>query len=1698
MKNIELLIKILQKINKEEQISHQEAMALNGFGAMSFLLRDWSNNNDWSKTEKANFVYMSELKEQLTLLSNRTRIQFQSLQNDVRSAVLSSYYTPIEVIDPLCSSVAGLAEAQQIKIENILEPAVGTGRFLPSLRHYFKEARVEGIEKNAISALIARNEANLLGDCRVYNNEFQNLPYSKRYDLIISNIPFAKTKIVDANTPKEMKPFLDTVHGFYFAKSLALLKSGGYLAFISTTGIMDNASHQDLRRYLMQNSNLVSAIRLPNHVFAAENTRVTTDIIVLQKTEQKTKKQITAKEQLFISNPSADLFSNAVEINPYYLTYANNLCGTIQQGNQYGGSGCSLICDVDLQTLSYEISNRLDTDFYAYAGKVYIQPLPTIPNNSSEELTIEELHYSQSTIILAGPWERVGDYVVREEDGHQFFLEVIRPVSIDGKECECQEVVASQIIPNSFPDRNRVLYLLIRLRETTTQILLARGNAEEQVMSELTSSLNAYYDELRQKTNLSLNEFLAKSKYHNIDSYLLNALEKKDGSEYVKADIFKVEHNTRQEYCTSDLLDAIIYSYNQRGKVDADLCAEVLQMPKNQFIQKALYQDYLMYDISEDKLCLPNAFLSGDILTKISDHNQLLSCAKPEFLTDEQICKQLAALNKVLPMKTPIENIRPQLGEVLFSPNVYQSFWGWYLSPVNPQEATKGITLMYHPHRGYKVLVEKSMSNVVDSKLAIRLRGRARFSGIDMIEAIMNGDNKFFTYKDHDGVVKPDYAANNAFVQVKEQVKVKWQEYYMQQPQIRTFIEDAYYKSVAFLPKRPDGHLLKCDELTAQNITPYPYQLDGIAMILENNGGLEQQPTGGGKTITMITAAMKLKQCGIVRKPMICGLIANVEEIYQTARTIYPHARILYADRKQFKNNADFFAQVATQNWDLVIMTHSLLSKIAQHKETVLEVLNEELRFIEEEIMFLKKIDADAMESRLTKRELKGLEVRKENKKAEIQKWLSYTHDSALDIIQLGIDHIIVDEAHYFKNLSYSTRHRNIAGLNPQGSARAGLLYMHIRAIRNCYYNGEDKGLTFVTATPIQNYVAEQYTLDRLFNMKRLKEEGFPHFDAYMHTFFDVNQAIELSVTNQFVTRTRIRGYVKLDLLRKMAREYTHIVTREEMQRHAKKLPQKHIHHIRVPRNEEQKQYLFDLLEFAGCGDRNMIQRDPVKNEADGAEMLLASTYANLAALDMRLIDQEVYADYGVKEHPTKVGELCKKVAEIYYKEDDNKGTQLIFCNEGVPGGGNFNLYQEIKDVLVGRYHLPEQEIRFIHDYKTDEAREKLRTYVNAGTVRVVLGSVQKLGTGINFQKRLKAGHLLDIPWRPCDYDQCIGRIERPGNIYEDVDIFFYSTLETPDATRYEILNNKKSFIEQISNNIAFEGNTIAETGTDPSDIDYNKMMAVVTGNKTLLSLVDAQDEYNQVSASLYYKMLDINNAKRGVLENKALMEQYSNRVERIKNALSLIGNSMPPLGSQITYTTPDGQILSEKRFGEYVLAMVQADKVRAVVTLASFGKRFIAQLVPSGDSKQHYRIQASVLDEDHNVVFTITHNRGEVTKNPKTIGENPVKAINNIPIALQLNTDKLEQYTRNYSEAQQTLQSFDKEELRGLQNKQVTLAQKVNDLKNKLKTEQLALIDEKTRIKYKDIKNTTFTEAEAKLQGQDDLDLSKGCKIIM
>ncbi|WP_289198922.1 hypothetical protein [Bacteroides acidifaciens] len=1693
MQSIVKLLTILKKVNVGEALDKQEVLDLNGFGSMSFLLRDWDHVEKWGDAEKSAFKYMPELKEQLRLFSDRKSIRYESIQQDMRNAVLSSYYTPPEIVSALTTVLGTFPLKTGEKIESILEPSAGSGRFVEPLHTQFPDASIVAIEKNSIAAVIAQEYGKQVSDqVKLYNNVYENLPYTNKYDLIISNIPFARIKVVDPQGPKSVQQFANSVHEFYFAKSLELLRPGGVLAFITTTGIMDNAVHSALREHLVRNANLISALRLPDNVFSSENTRVATDILFMQKTAAP-KRRLLEHEKLFLQSPTVDLFSSEVPVNPYYLTYNRNILGEMRAGNQYGSGSTVVDTRGDIRKVADDLKEILaeSTSLYAktfYSQFVQLDNQIISPEPVEESVSIEESqpHYTPSEVFLTAD-ERVGNYVLREEEGHRFYLEVQEQFDKSSVGYPYRELSPDICIAGDFTEKERLMYLLVKLRQSSMQVLQSKAqNQSQQEIDALLATLNSCYDELVERTSMSLTEFLQRSRYADVDVSFLASLELYENGRYYKADIFQKKFIEKEVYRTNDILDAILYTYNKKGRIEATFCAEILQMDMADFTRQALDKGYLRYDIASETLCLPNAFLSGDIRQKIAAHNNVLGGVKPDFLTDDQVRRQLSELDAVKPAKVPIENIRPQLGEMMFSPELYRDFWAMFLGWELESSVTKNdIQIERNPSGRYKVLIRKSRVHEVDAKLQIRLRGKSLFTGVDMMEAMLNNEIKYFSFKTPEGRIEPDYAANRQFVRTKEYVKVRWQEFYMTDTEARQHIEKAYNDRIAFLPRKADGQYIRCDEVKAAGITPYPYQLDGVAMLVENNGGLEQQPTGGGKTLTMLMTAMRLKQCGVAQKPMICGLIANIEEIYQTAKRIYPNAKILYADNSAFRDTRAFLAKIANNDWDLVLMSHSQLTRIPQHRDTVIEILCEEQQFIEDEIRFMKSIQAAdqiGLDSRLTKRELKGLEVRKANKEAEIKRWLSLSDTTSLDIIKLGIDHIMIDEAHMFKNLAYSTRHRNIAGLNPTGSARAGLLYMNIRAIRNHYYNGEDKGLTFVTATPIQNYVAEQYTLDRFFNMKRLKKNGISNFDAYMHTFFDVSQAIELSVTNQFVTRTRIRGYIKLDMLRKMAREYTHIVTRDDMVQYTQNLPKKLIHHVQIPRNEEQKQYLYDLLEFAGSGDRNMIQRNPDRNEADGAEMLLASTYANLASIDMRLIDLEAYADYGEKDHQTKIGELCKNIAAIYRQESDQRGTQLVFCNEGVPGGANFNLYQAIREELVSRYEIPADEIRFIHDYATDAARDKLRRQVNRGDVRVVIGSVQKLGTGNNLQERLKAGHLLDIPWRPCDYDQCIGRIERPGNIYDEVDIYFYSTLETPDAARYAVLKNKQAFIDQITNNIAFEGNTIMETAADANDIDYNKMMAMVTGNQTVLRLVEAQEEYNQLSASLYYNISDLNNARRTVTESEAEVMRYGERIEKIQRAFELIDGAMPDPKST-AYILDDGQRLNPKSFGAYVQKLVQDNTIRKITTLARFGDKFAVQLLPPNSIGQGYRIQAGVLNEKGEVFFTITYNRGEIAKTLQLVGENPVKAIHNIPVALALNKDKLQLYQTALTDARKALDSIDPKEIEVMQNKQVQLAQEIGTLKTKLEKEKLTMIDESTRIRYKDLKDTTFTEAQTALK---------------
>ncbi|MEO7988597.1 MAG: helicase-related protein, partial [Chryseolinea sp.] len=684
----------------------------------------------------------------------------------------------------------------------------------------------------------------------------------------------------------------------------------------------------------------------------------------------------------------------------------------------------------------------------------------------------------------------------------------------------------------------------------------------------------------------------------------------------------------------------------------------------------------------------------------------------------------------------------------------------------------------------------------------------------------------------------------NVEMKIKE-VKEAFETFLNDRKDVSQRIEELYNRNINNSIRRNyDGSHLQLVGL--KHFAPRAHQKDALWMVLQQDGGIIDHKVGAGKTLVMITGAMEMRRLGIAQKPLLLCMKANVADIAADFLKAYPSAKILAPDpQKDFtrQKRQGIFASIAANDWDAVIMTHDMFQAIPQSPQIKREVLSRELENLEDDLRILSD------NKTLSKRILKGLETRKQNLTVRIKEAdASIRRDeNILDFSKMGFDHIFVDESQEYKNLHFTTRHQKVAGLgDPEGSQRALNLEFAIRTLQE--KKGSDKGITFLSGTTISNSLVEMYLLFKYLRPQRLEELRINSFDSWAKMYARKSATYEFSVTNELKMKERYREFIKVPELARFYAEISHVVTDANLKVEKPKVENVVVN---IEPTLHQQAYTQKLIQFTKTKNPAFVDLPLSENEMS-AMMLIATNLARKMSIDMRLIDAAKYP----YEPGGKLSKLCEIVSKEYKSSDSFKGTQLIFSDIGTPGGSGFNLYAEIKHLLVQRHGLRAEEIQFIHDHDSKKKREELFRKVNAGEVRILIGSTKKLGTGVNVQERVIAMHHLDIPWRPSDLEQRTGRGGRQGNRvakeFRDNTVmnYIYAVNRTLDSYQFNILSNKQKFISQIKNN-SIDQRKIDEGAFDQEGgMNFGEYVALLSGNTDLLEKVKLEKKLYDVERS--------------------------------------------------------------------------------------------------------------------------------------------------------------------------------------------------------------------------------------------------------
>lgn len=928
---------------------------------------------------------------------------------------------------------------------------------------------------------------------------------------------------------------------------------------------------------------------------------------------------------------------------------------------------------------------------------------------------------------------------------------------------------------------------------------------------------------------------------------LLSSLERRENDAWVKADIFSGPLFPRQQaFQTDDPAEALARCLNDVGYVDLAYIMKATGLTEEEAV-RGLDQHILLNPATRGWETT-DRYLSGNVVLKLADA-EAAGAAEPENL---QVARSLAAIRRVQPEKIPFELLDFNLGERWIPLENYQRFATELFGLETRIEYFASVDTFKVSYSGGNA--------ITDGEFSVLPKSGRKMNGHSLLENALENTSPFFTYEVGEGDNKvrlPDNEAIQLAHQKIETIRERFLDWLRDRSDAEKSVLEKRYNDTfnCYVLREYDGSHLQFPGLDLKNLgikDLYSSQRNAAWRIIQNRGALIDHEVGLGKTLTMIVAAHEMKRLGIIHKPTILALKANVLQIADTYRKAYPNARIMAPGENDFSpaRRQQLFHQIKNNNWDCIIMTHVQFGKIPQSPEIQQEIIRAELDNVERDLQTLQDLGGE-----ISRKMLKGLQIRQnnlQNKFDAIVYAMENQKDTGIDFQEMGIDHLFVDESHKYKNLTFTTRHNRVAGLgNPEGSQRALNMLFAVRSLQKKF--DSDLCATFLSGTPISNSLTEMYLIFKYLRPKELERQRIENFDGWAAVFARKTVEFEFSVTNEIIAKERFRHFIKVPELALFYNEITDYKTAEHIHLDKPALDEKLVNIAPTP---DQQEFIAKLMQFAKTGDATLIGRAPLTEEEDNARMLIATNYAKKMAADMRLID-EAYGD-----HPdNKVNVCARNVAAIYEESAAHKGTQLVFCDIGTPKPDEFNIYDALKTKLTRDFSIPSREISFIHDWPEKKRPEMFRM-MNEGYIRIMLGSTDKLGTGTNVQNRVVATHHLDTPWRPSDLDQRNGRGARQGNwlakeYYDNkVRNFIYAVEQSLDNYKFNLLKNKQTFISQMKN-CELNVRTLDEGAIDEkSGMNFSEYIAILSGDTSLLekTRLDKKVAVLEGARSAHYK----------------------------------------------------------------------------------------------------------------------------------------------------------------------------------------------------------------------------------------------------
>lgn len=1418
----------------------------------------------------------------------------------------SAYYTPAYVIDTLWD----IAKQLGFKGGNILEGSAGIGNILGLMpmdisdNSHIQAVEIDGTSGNILSLLYPEANVNIQGfeQTRVPNGSV---------DLAITNVPFVTgLRVNDTTGDGDLSKKFHNIHDFCIAKNVRKLREGGIGIFISSNGTLD--SSQKLRDWLVSdgNADVVGAFRLNNKTFGG--TGVTSDIIVIRKrvngqvspnaidvstiTGERSVEFDTGETRRVKGVEVPVVKHLSMDYNKYFIEHPEMMAGKMEfafeHGDKYRATSKGL----------YPTNNKAQDKLLAD----FVQSFTNMKDEAAA---------TKQDVEPINVYEELGNDV---KEGSML-------VNKEGQLCVAQLGQAVPLNLNSNKvkghTKEECFKAYTEIKQALNEVLKYQTENEgNEGLQPLLDKLNKAYDSFvdtygRLNKNTSIAFLRNDVDYPNVFS-LEKYEEKADKNgnrveSFHKTDIFKkrvVEKSVEPQ--PKNVKDGIVVSVYKFGKIDIPYISNQLGKTEEDVKREIIASGLGFENPVSKQVEVSYQYLSGNVREKLKQAEE--NNEGGEYNTN------IKALEEVVPNSIPAHLIEFNLGSSWIAPELYEEYVKDKTDVDVKFTAAGGTWFMKEPHWTDN---EKNRSFGVHSDLLGK-----HVMGHELIEAAIQ--NKTITVsttrKHYDGTSETitdkeaTQACSSRIDEIRQEFK-DWARNKMQSnPEMSDKIEQVYNDLFNnYVPiDIPSEYIPEHFGGATHNITLRPHQAKAVVRGTMQPLMLAHE-VGTGKTFTLISTAMEMRRLGTARKPMIVVQNATVGQFVASAKELYPNAKILTLEDsdRNAEGRKNFYAKIRYNDWDMIVVPQSTFEFIPDSEERQMTFIQDKIeekltvlakmkdadksgrnlitRQAEKEVAQLKEELADlttTLSEKRTAKDEKKRAVTKQNTEVKAREMLERRTDETENFDDMGIDALLIDEAHEYKHLGFATAmQRGVKGVDPSYSKKSQGVFLKTQAVLQ---KSHGRNVIFATGTPISNTAAEIWTFMRyLMPSETMKEYGIYYFDDFVRNFGNIQQMLEFTTSGKFKENNRFAGYIDLPELVRIWSSVSDTVRTKDAGEVSDKIPE-------MEGDKAQDLYLPQTPALRGImkyvkAELEAYDKMSGKEKKENSHIPLTMySIAKAAAVDARLVDETAEDDPN-----SKTNEAVRQTLRSLKETASYNGTVALFADNYQNKMSGFNLYEDVKDKLIAA-GIPEKQIVVMKSGMTVKKKLEIFDKVNRGEVRVIMGSTFTLGTGVNIQERLHTLIHIDAPNRPMDYTQRNGRILRQGNIHKDMNkpvrVLRFGVEDSLDVTAYQRLKTKGAIAESIMNGKQLMANSMENRILEEEEDSFGDTVAQLSGSEYAMLKNQAEKNVRKYESRKRQWEADqtyIHNAKPRL---NGLIKKAQLQKEEDEKNLSLVNNTYP------------------------------------------------------------------------------------------------------------------------------------------------------------------------------------------------------------